>query len=125
MNPKPLIGLAPMEGVLDPLMRKVITEVSHVDYCTTEFIRITDKLLPDHVFFRYAPELNNKSLTDSKTPVLVQLLGGKPDWMAKNALRAKELGAFGIDINFGCPAKTVNRHDGGASLLKDPICVFL
>ena len=120
MRPAPLIGLAPMEGVLDPLMRRIITAQSQVDFCSTEFIRITDKVLPEHTFFRYAPELSNDSKTDAGTPVLVQILGGKPDWMAKNALRALELGAYGIDINFGCPAKTVNRHDGGASLLKKP-----
>ena len=114
------IGLAPMEGVLDPLMRQIITKHSKVDYCTTEFIRVTDKKIPDHVFYRYAPELNNDSRTSSQVPVLVQLLGGKPEWMALNAKRAYELGAYGIDINFGCPAKTVNKHDGGATLLKKP-----
>ena len=109
-----------MEGVLDPLMRQIITQDESIDYCTTEFIRVTDKLLPEHVFYRYAPELRSNSKTQSNTPVLVQILGGKPEWMAKNALRAKELGAHGVDINFGCPAKTVNRHDGGATLLKNP-----
>jgi tRNA-dihydrouridine synthase C len=44
--------------------------------------------------------------------------------MALNAQRAKELGAFGVDINFGCPAKTVNKHDGGATLLKKPDRLF-
>ena len=109
-----------MEGVLDPLMRQIITKHSQVDYCTTEFIRVTDKKIPDHVFYRYAPELNNSSLTSSQVPVLVQLLGGKPKWMSINAKKAFELGAYGIDINFGCPAKTVNKHDGGATLLKNP-----
>ena len=120
----PTIGLAPMEGVLDPLMRKIITQKAQIDFCSTEFVRVTDKLLPQHVFYRYAPELSNKSRTESGAPVLVQLLGGKPDWMAKNAERAFELGAHGIDINFGCPAKTVNRHDGGAALLKEPQRLF-
>lgn len=114
------IGLAPMEGVLDPLMRQVLTHDQSIDYCTTEFIRVTDKLLPEHVFYRYAPELRSGSKTLSQTPVLVQVLGGKPEWMALNAKRAKDLGAFGVDINFGCPAKTVNKHDGGATLLKNP-----
>ena len=113
-----------MEGVLDPLMRQMLTKNKHIDYCTTEFVRVTDKLLPKHVFYRYAPELRDDSRTQSKTPVLVQLLGGKPDWMAENAKRAKDLGAYGIDLNFGCPAKTVNRHDGGATLLKDPSRLF-
>lgn len=119
-----IIGLAPMEGVLDPLMRKFITQVSDVDYCSTEFIRVTDKLVPPNTFKCYAPELSNESKTDSGTPVLVQLLGGKPDWMAQNAEIALSLGAHGVDINFGCPAKTVNRHDGGAALLKNPERLF-
>ncbi len=119
-----IIGLAPMEGVLDPLMRKFITRVSSVDFCSTEFVRVTDKLVPTNTFLRYAPEITNESQTESGTPVLVQLLGGKPTWMAENANTALNLGAHGIDINFGCPAKTVNRHDGGAALLKEPTRLF-
>lgn len=120
----PTIGLAPMEGVLDPLMRRIITSKAQVDFCSTEFVRVTDKLLPEHSFYRYAPELSNRSKTEAGTPVLVQILGGKPEWLAKNAKRALEAGAHGIDVNFGCPAKTVNRHDGGASLLKDPTRLY-
>ena len=44
--------------------------------------------------------------------------------MAENAARAAELGAPGIDINFGCPAKRVNRSDGGAIILRDPDRVY-
>lgn len=50
----------------------------------------------------------------------VQLLGGQAVVLADNAARAAELGAPGIDLNFGCPAKTVNRSDGGAILLREP-----
>ena len=53
-------------------------------------------------------------------PVFVQLLGGQPAVMAENAARAAELGALGIDLNFGCPARTVNRSDGGAIILREP-----
>jgi tRNA-dihydrouridine synthase C len=44
--------------------------------------------------------------------------------MAANAQRAASLGAAGIDINFGCPAKQVNRSDGGSVLLKEPRRLF-
>ena len=40
--------------------------------------------------------------------------------MAESALVACRAGAKAIDVNFGCPAPTVNRHDGGATLLKHP-----
>ncbi len=116
----PRIVLAPMEGVVDAMTRAVLTELGGVDLCLTEFIRVTTQLLPEHVFFKYAPELHTASRTAAGTPLLVQLLGSDPNCLGENAARAVELGAYGIDLNFGCPAKTVNRHDGGASLLKDP-----
>jgi tRNA-dihydrouridine synthase C len=53
-------------------------------------------------------------------PVRAQLLGSDPVSMAENAARLAELGPHGIDLNFGCPAKVVNRHGGGAALLQDP-----
>ena len=52
--------------------------------------------------------------------VRAQLLGSDPVSMAENAARLAELGPHGIDLNFGCPAKVVNRHGGGAALLQDP-----
>jgi len=115
-----LIVLAPMEGVVDPLMRDVLTRVGGIDQCVTEFIRVTDTLLPEHVFMRLAPELANGGKTAAGVLVVVQLLGSRPDMLARNAERAARLGAPAIDLNFGCPSKTVNRHRGGASLLETP-----
>lgn len=112
--------LAPMEGVVDFSMREMLTSIGGIDQCTTEFIRVTNQLLPDSVFDRYFPELKMNSKTKSGTPVFAQLLGGDPFALAENAHRLTELGAIGIDLNFGCPAKLVNRHDGGASLLRSP-----
>jgi tRNA-dihydrouridine synthase C len=66
------------------------------------------------------PELETKGLTSTGLPVQVQFLGGDPERMAESAQNACEAGAQAIDINFGCPAKVVNRHDGGASLLRHP-----
>lgn len=109
-----------MEGVMDWIFRDLITSLGGVDQVTTEFIRVTHNLHPHKVFYRYAPELHSQSRTRSGTPLFVQLLGGNPEPMALNAERAASLGARGIDLNFGCPAKTVNRHDGGASLLRFP-----
>jgi tRNA-dihydrouridine synthase C len=123
----PLTGqivLAPMEGVLDPLMRQVITRIGGIDLCVTEFVRVTDTLLPASVFRRYAPELATGGRTAAGVPVIVQLLGSRPDMLARNAERAAALGAPGIDLNFGCPAKTVNRHRGGALLLDTPEDVY-
>ncbi|ACM33979.1 tRNA dihydrouridine synthase [[Acidovorax] ebreus] len=112
--------LAPMEGLLDFVLRDVLTQVGGVDRCVSEFIRITGSLLPDKVFLRYIPELKNGGRTLAGVPVRAQLLGSDPVSMAENAARLAELGPEGIDLNFGCPARTVNRHGGGAALLREP-----
>lgn len=119
-----LLYLAPMEGVVDHHFRKLLTNVGGIDVCTTEFIRVTDSRLPARVFRRSCPELDNQSKTASDTPVKVQLLGSNPQAVAYNAAKAAKLGAIGIDLNFGCPAKTVNNSLGGATLLKTPDQVF-
>lgn len=115
-----MILLAPMEGLLDFMLRDVLTRVGGIDRCVSEFIRVTDMLLPNRVFTRIVPELLNGGRTPAGTPVRAQLLGSDPVCMAENAARLAALGPEGIDLNFGCPAKCVNRHRGGAVLLDEP-----
>lgn len=112
--------LAPMEGLLDFVLRDILTRVGGIDRCVSEFIRITDQLLPERVFLRIVPELHNGGRTLAGVPVRAQLLGSDPGCMAENAARLASLGPAGIDLNFGCPAAVVNRHGGGASLLREP-----
>jgi tRNA-dihydrouridine synthase C len=114
------ILLAPMEGLLDFTLRDILTRAGGVDRCVAEFIRVTGTLLPERVFTRVVPELNHGSLTRAGVPVRVQLMGSDPVCLAENAARLAGLGPAGIDLNFGCPAKIVNRHGGGAALLEDP-----
>lgn len=116
--------LAPMEGLTDPIMRDVLTHVGSFDWCVTEFIRVTDSVLPDHIYYSYCPELKTEGKTAAGTPVHVQFLGNNPEMLAANAVRAATLGAPAIDMNFGCPAKTVNRHRGGSVLLDEPEVVY-
>ena len=112
--------LAPMEGLLDFVLRDVLTRVGGADRCVSEFIRITGSVLPDKVYLRTMPELRNGSRTLAGVPVRAQLLGSDPESLAENAANLARLGPEGIDLNFGCPAKVVNRHGGGAALLQDP-----
>jgi tRNA-dihydrouridine synthase C len=114
------ILLAPMEGLLDHALRDVLTRVGGVDRCVSEFIRVTDQLLPARVFTRIVPELLNGGRTRAGVPVRAQLLGSDPACLADNAALLATLGPAGIDLNFGCPARTVNQHRGGAALLDEP-----
>ena len=116
--------LAPMQGVLDPLVRQLLTEVNDYDLCISEFVRVVDQRLPPKVFYRLCPELRQQGYTPSGTPVRVQLLGQHPQWLAENAELAIQLGSHGVDLNCGCPSKTVNGSNGGASLLKQPELIY-
>ncbi len=116
----PALVLAPMEGITDAPMRALQGESGAFTYAVSEFLRISQEIPPRRVFLRHVPELEYGSRTPSGMPVHVQLLGGDPERMALAAERACQAGAIAIDLNFGCPARTVNRHDGGATLLKSP-----
>ena len=109
-----------MEGLADCVLRDVLTRLGGYDGVVSEFIRVSGSLLPLRSFRRICPELENASRTPAGTPLLVQLLGSDPGCMAENAAQVAELSPAGIDLNFGCPAPTVNRHGGGAMLLDDP-----
>lgn len=118
------IGLAPMEGVVDVHTRALLTEIGGFDWVVTEFVRVVDARLPPRVFTRLCPELMTGAVTSAGTPVTLQLLGSDPRALGENAQQAVACGARSIDINFGCPAKTVNRHRGGASLLQNANDVY-
>mgnify|MGYP000937965786 FL=1 len=112
--------LAPMDVRADYVLRDVLTAIGGFDATVSEFVRITGSLLPRRAYERICPELRNGGATPAGTKTVIQLLGSDPDWLARNAARAAEFSPHGIDLNFGCPAKLVNRHGGGAMLLGDP-----
>jgi tRNA-dihydrouridine synthase C len=113
--------LAPMEGVVDYGIRDVLTRIGGYDRCVTEFVRVVnEQRIPEKVFLRFSPELEQGGTTPSGIPVYLQLLGGNHQTMAINAALAQVLEPPGIDLNFGCPSKTVNKSDGGSVLLKEP-----
>lgn len=117
-----------MEGVVDHHMRHILSSIGGIDYCVTEFVRVCDLTLPRKVFVKASPELIEQKVDPAKEgtpsfpthcPTRVQLLGSNPQSLARNARKAAMLGAPGIDLNFGCPAKTVNKSRGGACLLNE------
>ena len=115
------IALAPMEGTVDFHVRQIISAIGGISFCVTEFLRVTNQLQPARAFKKICPELLQYCRTDSQIPVHLQLLGNNTPLIARHASKAVVLlGAEVIDLNFGCPAKTVNRHKGGAVLLQTP-----
>ena len=116
-----------MEGVIDHHFRTLFSGIGGIDICVSEFLRVNDVPVSKKVFLRDCPELQQAanpqhrlSATPNCTPLRVQLLGSNPETIAASAVTAVHLGASAIDLNFGCPAKTVNKSRGGAVSLKEP-----
>ena len=122
----PRLLLAPMEGLADYLLRDVLTRVAgpaaeaSYDSVVSEFVSVSASLLPRRVYARRCPEILQGARTPSGTPMVIQLMGSDPHWLARNAALAAQFSPYGIDLNFGCPAPQVNRHGGGAALLDRP-----
>ncbi|MBR0564617.1 tRNA-dihydrouridine synthase [Azoarcus sp. L1K30] len=112
--------LAPMEGLLDDVLRAVLSRIGGYDCAVSEFARVSGSVLPHRCFRRIVPELDHGSRAVGGMPVRVQLLGSDPAAMAENAAQLAMLAPAAVDLNFGCPAPTVNRHRGGAILLDEP-----
>jgi len=103
--PKPFFVLAPMDDVTDTVFRRVIAECAKPDLFFTEFVSVDglqsagrEKLLKKLQF------------TDLEKPIIAQIWGKDPENYYKTARELKEMGFAGIDINLGCPDKTVIKN---------------
>ncbi len=110
--PKPIFGLAPMDGITDCVYRTMVWRHGPPDVMFTEFVsaeglsRKIPALLSDLRF--YSPE----------RPMIAQIYGHEPEAFAQCVPIIAELGFDGLDINMGCPSKSVVHHGGGAALIK-------
>jgi tRNA-dihydrouridine synthase B len=111
---QPVIGLAPMDGVTDAPNRTMHGLYGRPDVVITEFTNVEglwrggDRIFRD---FLYTP---------AERPVVAQIFGCQPEYFYKAAHVVCELGFDGLDINMGCPAKTIANKGGGAGLIRVP-----
>lgn len=114
--PRPFLVLAPMEGVTDILFRQVIAQAGRPDLFFTEFTNVSS----------FASEkgrsnaLDRLKIAETDSPIIAQIWGKNPDHFAEISRTLFSLGFSGIDLNFGCPDKNVNRTGGGAAMIKTP-----
>lgn len=114
--PKPFLILAPMEGVTDIVFRGVIAKAGRPDLFFTEFTNVSS----------YASErgrhnaLERLEVSPTDSPIIAQIWGKNPEHFAEIAGALASLGFSGIDLNFGCPDKHVNKAGGGAAMIKTP-----
>lgn len=113
---KPFLILAPMEGVTDVIFRQVVAKAGRPDLFFTEFTNVSS----------YASEkgranaLERLAIAPTDSPIIAQIWGKNPEHFAVVAEALEGLGFLGVDLNFGCPDKNVNRTGGGAAMIKTP-----
>ncbi|MFA5750267.1 MAG: tRNA-dihydrouridine synthase family protein [Candidatus Shapirobacteria bacterium] len=109
-----IIALSPMDGVTDEAFRLVQTKITKPDLIFTEFVSAEG-------ISRGGIKLYDTLLFSPKErPIIGQLFGKDPKSFYKSAIILCELGFDGIDINMGCPAKTVTQNGSGAALIDKP-----
>ena len=114
--PRPFLILAPMEGVTDIVFREIVDICGRPDLFYTEFTNVSS----------YASEkgranaLERLAIRDGEQPIIAQIWSKNPEHFGIVAKDLEKLGFAGVDLNFGCPDKNVNRAGGGAAMIKTP-----
>ena len=112
--PRPIFGLAPMDGVTDAAFRRVVASQGRPDVTFTEFTNVSEICRgPDHL-------LSSLIYSEFERPIVAQLYGKDPEQFYRAAHVICELGFDGLDINMGCPSKNVAASGSGAALIKTP-----
>ncbi|HVX58157.1 MAG TPA: tRNA-dihydrouridine synthase [Candidatus Saccharimonadales bacterium] len=112
--PKPFFILAPMDDVTDTVFRQIVASCAKPDLFFTEFVNVDGLQSPGR------PRLMHKLLLDkSEGPVIAQLWGLSPDNFYKTVKEVKQMGFAGVDLNMGCPAKTVIKNGACGALIKN------
>lgn len=115
---KPIMVLAPMADVTDAAFRRVIAKYGKPDVTWTEFVS-ADGIV--HAAPAGKAKLMRDLLyTEAERPIVAQFFTSKPENMYKAAVLARELGFDGIDINMGCPDKSIEKQGAGAAMIKNP-----
>lgn len=112
---KPILVLAPMADVTDPAFRRVIAKYGKPDVTWTEFVSADGLFLGG-----YDVLVKDLAFTESERPIVAQFFTSKPEMMEKAAELAVDMGFDGIDINMGCPDKSIEKQGAGAGLIKNP-----
>ena len=120
---QPLLVLAPMADVTDPAYRKLIAQTGAPDVFWTEFVSAdglhatrTRGILTD----AENPLMRDFQFEKDEHPIVAQIFGSRPETIRYAAQLARDLGFDGVDINMGCPDKTIEKQGAGASMMKHP-----
>jgi nifR3 family TIM-barrel protein len=111
---EPILVLAPMADVTDRAFRQIIAKYGKPDVMWTEFVSADGLMLGGREAL-----INDLAFSEPERPIVAQFFTSKPEMMRKVAELAVGLGFDGVDINMGCPDKSVEKQGAGAALMKN------
>lgn len=111
---KPILGLAPMDGVTDAPFRFITAKYGKPSLVITEFTAV------EGICAGAEKTLEAFLYSEEERPVIAQIFGTDPECFYKSTFVVCELGFDGVDINMGCPAKNVSHRGAGAGLIQTP-----
>jgi len=108
------IFLAPMAGITDAPMRRVVMEETD-----GQISLVSEMVAVNAISYKNAKTYKIADVRNENYPVIVQLMGSDPALFAEAAKLVSDLGASGIDINMGCPVRKIISSGAGSALMKD------
>ncbi|MES2213706.1 MAG: tRNA-dihydrouridine synthase [Patescibacteria group bacterium] len=114
-NGEPILVLAPMADVTDPAFRRIIAKYGKPDVMWTEFVSADGLFLGGREAL-----IKDLAYDESERPIVAQFFTSSPERMMQAGMLAVELGFDGLDINMGCPDKSIEKQGAGAGLIKNP-----
>jgi len=112
---KPIMVLAPMADVTDTAFRRIIAKYGKPDVTWTEFVSADGLCSPGREIL-----LHDLKYTEAERPIVAQLFTSHPEKMEQAAALAEKLGFDGVDINMGCPDRSIEKQGAGAAMIKNP-----
>ena len=112
--PRPIIGLSPMNGVTDHAFRHIQKKHGNPMLLYTEFTSV------DGICAGASALLKDFLYDESQRPIIAQIYGRTPGNFHQTAMLLCQLGFDGIDINMGCPSRSIAHSGSGAGLIRTP-----
>lgn len=113
---KPIFILAPMADVTDCAFRQIIAKYGKPDVFWTEFVSADGLAHP----VARGKLLIDLKFSENERPIVAQIFGSNAENIRSASALCKELGFDGIDINMGCPDKSIEKQGAGACMIKNP-----
>lgn len=112
---KPFFVLAPMDDITNLVFRKIVTRCGKPDVFFTEFVSADGAATAEG----RKNLLEKLKINEKERPIVAQFFGANPDHFFEAAKWARELGFDGVDINMGCPDRSVTNQGAGSALVRN------